>query len=88
MHEYVVTFTDASYVGVTEEPTNLQVTVVANVEPVDVADDADVADTLVQLAVASWILDGTLPPVDWTLDEPGWEAVLIHLPDGDVLDLG
>lgn len=82
MNEYVVTFTNASYVACTEEPAYENVTVVCNVEPVDVADDPDAASEVVQLATRTW------DDVDWTLDEPGWEAVSVKLPDGEVVDLG
>lgn len=94
MHEYVVTFTNAMYVDAGEEPANVNVTVVSDVEPVDVADDPDVADVIVQLAVHMWDAVATADPewlwddVDWESDEPGWEAVLLQLPDGEVVDLG
>lgn len=88
MHTYLVTFTNASYVAAAEEPANVVITVVCDVEPVDVADDADVADVIVRYAIVVWRTSQDTPPVDWTLDEPGWEAALLTLPDGEVLDLG
>jgi hypothetical protein len=94
MYTYVVTFTNASYVCAGEEPTNLDITVTSDVEPDDVAGDADVADVIVEHAIRMWDAvaaadsEWLWDDVDWTSDEPGWEAVLIHLPDGEVVDLG
>jgi len=94
MHTYEVTFTNASYVDAGEEPTNLGIIVRSVIEPDDVADDADVQDVIVRLATSMWDAVATADPtwlwddVDWTSDEPGWEAVLLHLPDGEVIDLG
>jgi hypothetical protein len=94
MHTYDVTFTNAAYVPADEEPTNMRITVVSAIEPSDVSDDADVADVIVRLATHMWDVVAAADPmwlwddVDWTSAEPGWDAVLLHLPDGDVLDLG
>lgn len=87
MHEYVVTFTNAASAAVTDELTTVRVTVRTTVEPDDVADDADVADLIVQYAQVAWTHDAELPFVDWTLADAGWDAALLTLPDGDVLDL-
>ncbi len=94
MNEYVITFTNAGYVGAGEEPTAVEITVVCDVEPVDAASDPDVADVIVRHAIHTWGVVGDVDPewewgaVDWTLDEPGWEAALLRLPDGEVIDLG
>lgn len=94
MNAYEVIFTNAAYVDAGEEPVNFTVTVTLDVEPDDVAADADVADAVVERAIQMWDAVAAADPewlwddVDWDSDEPGWEAVLIHLPDGEVVDLG
>jgi hypothetical protein len=94
MHTYDVTFTNVAHAPADEEHTNVRITVVSAIEPSDVADDADVADVIVRLATHTWDAVAAADPtwlwddVDWTSTEPGWDAVLLRLPDGEVLDLG
>jgi len=93
VNTYEVTFTNANSVSDGEEPTALNVTVVSAIEPDDVIADGEVSDIIARLAMNMWDAVAAADPtwlwddVDWASDDPGWEAALLHLPDGQVIDL-